>query len=699
MKKQTALRLAQEQSSVVVVGSDAGMRIPPPEPQRLNHPSSEESIASYSFHTTSTTLSDIGAEDVTSTTVTTESPSAPSSAPVASTGHRLFRSSSMSKQQRAAAAAAAAVAVPPENLPISEKKFITPTKSSGGFFFSRGTPTAPSSAPTMKPHPTPSRSLFFTSTSSGRNHTMNTASTMNSNLNVSSDVIASHTAIDTSTATEKGANAKLPHGLTVSELKQMTKARLQAEATHSHHDGSSIMTMMDSTHGVANDHHHHLPSYMGTMDPSMTTMAAPTPPTRRSPFPMIYDTTSDTWETASVSTTCTSEFLFPTGSAVNNTNNNIESMEPNSFNEDSSIPFVRALSYPNNSPHPNQQQPFVPAGTMNHQNSHHHYGGATTTNMYHHPPPPLSINGSHPYHATANRCRAATSSPRLGMSSTSAVYHANFNAGEDFPYHPHHPGYPMPVMHNNTNSMSVNEALPFPDEYMTSNTIFPDQAGANDGSFYPSGLGHTPYSFDSNRCRTSSLPSVMLPTVEDDEPTRNNNDKNFGSSLRHPVNQLSAVSEQATLDKSNIFVAGLSETFQSPQVSSSFPSFYSANSGNINDAFTLDDGFGMTAGIGRNDPLPQVRYRASTWADATSTTSNQNSTTASSLLLFGNVGSSTATAHGRSDTCTTDISDDLASILKLSTTSSLSSQLLDDNHNIISTATNTTTDRLSNKLF
>jgi hypothetical protein len=58
-------------------------------------------------------------------------------------------------------------------------------------------------------------------------------------------------------ATEKGANSKLPHGLTVHELKEMTKARLEAEAVR-------------------------------------------VVPSRRSPYPPVSD--AEAWESASVST-------------------------------------------------------------------------------------------------------------------------------------------------------------------------------------------------------------------------------------------------------------------------------------------------------------------------------------------------------------------------------------------------------------
>lgn len=661
--------MAQEQPppTSITVGSDVDGScgsLQHHEIERLHHYPSEESITSASVRTTSTTpttFSDTGTEEVGTSLMAEESPTRlPTSS---SGGHRLFRASSVTKQPQPRGSAA----LPSENHPSSEKKYITPTKSSGGFFFSRSNPhTPPASAPTMKYPPT-SRSLFFTS--SGRNHNHNTANSINSN--VSSDVIASRTAIDVSTATEKGTNAKLPHGLTVSELKQMTKARLQAEASNSnnsHHsvDSSSGMGLMVA---VAND----------TMAyPTSTIMAASTSPTRRSPYPMVYETTSDTWETASVSTTNTSEFLFPSGAGVHH--------ESAVHHEDgSTIPLVRTLSYPSigNAP----VGPTV-VGMVNHHPNSHHYGTA----MYHHNHS-LPILSSHtiPYQhvpplsdsstmSNTNRCRAATSSPRLGLATTD-VHYPMYSTGDEYPQYPP-AGYMTTTRYhgNSTNTASVHEELQFPNEpHRNPSSIIPDQGGVltgNEGSYYPNGLGNNSLSFESNRCRTSSLPSVLLPTsFERDDTTQNSNHFGINDRSRHSVNQLFAVNEQSSSDKSNVFVAGLSDAFQSPQVSS-FPTFYPANTSTIDDTFTSDNnGYGVSS-IGQSDSLPPVRYRASTWADAVPNTTfnnNNTSTAASSLLLFGNIGgTAAATAHGLNDPGLTDISDDLESILKLSTTTSSS---------------------------
>ena len=80
---------------------------------------------------------------------------------------------------------------------------------------------------------------------------------------------------------------------------------------------------------------------------------------------------------------------------------------------------------------------------------------------------------------------------------------------------------------------------------------------------------------------------------------------------------------------------------------------------------------------------PPARYRASTWTDAVGHTSIDDDCATgmaptSSLLLFGNVGGIAADSM-----TTTDVSDDLASILKLSTTTtaSLSSEPQPMGHN------------------
>ncbi len=606
MKKQTALRLAQEQPpSSVLDHTDHGL-------------STDESTYLTSSATETPPPSEVEiTEDVEvvieTAAVTFTTPTETETPPPSSTsGHRLFRSSSshVKQQQRSAV----------EHLPaVSEKKYMTPPKSSGFFFRSQ-----PSSAPTnpMKhhhqQHAPVSRSLFFTSNSAmGRNPSKNTqknASVVNHVVaaGVSSDVIASHTAIDTSTATEKGANAKLPHGLTVQELKQMTKARLQAEASSSSHNSDGNMT------------NHTGPSA--------------TPPSRRSPYPMIYDNSSETWDTASASTTCTSEFLFPaTGSAEVSM-----IVPPNSMEQDASILFERTLSYPNSSPHPQQQQQH--AGSLVNNNSRV-YG------MFHHSSYANDVVGPTPF----NRSRAATSSPRLGISST---------ADTSYPYHPSYP-----TIHNNNSSsiMPVDETLPFQNEY----GYYPRSVANNYNNTMIDTNGNTTY--ESNRIRTSSLPSVLLPTTIENDVDHASQFNLRGINLTALMDPTPQVDDN---NRSNIFVAGLSDTFQSP---SSFPTFYS----------------------GTSEP---ARYRASTWTDAASHTSiDHNGATGivptSPLLLFGNVGGKPA------DSMTADVSYDLASILKLSTTTttSLSPEPQPMGHNHPrrgSTATNsTTTDGVSSTFF
>ena len=551
---------------------------------------------------------------VESTAVTFTTPIPTETPPPANTsGHRLFRSSSsqVKQQQRSAV----------ENLPaVSEKKYMTPPKSSGFFFRSQ-----PSSDPTntmkhhhhhQQQHAPVSRSLFFTSNNGmgrnpGKNNQKNTAVGNQVALaGVNSDVIASHTAIDTSTATEKGANAKLPHGLTVQELKQMTKARLQAEASSFIHNSDG--NMMNPT-GPA---------------------ATPPPPSRRSPYPMIYDNSSETWDTASVSTTCTSEFLFP---AIASAEVNMI-LPPNSMGQDASIPFERTTSYPNTSPHLQHQH----AGSV--VNNSHIYG------MFHHSSYANDVVGPTPF----NRNRAATSSPRLGISSTAMYQHSLYNNNnsnmEDTSY-PYHPNYS--TIHNNISSvMPVDETLPFQNEYGYYPRSVANNYNNNNKTTMIDTNGISAY--ESNRIRTSSLPSVLLPTaIENDvDPASQLNLRGINlTALMEPTPQM-----DDDANKSNTFVAGLSDTFQSP---SSFPSFYS----------------GMSE--------PPARYRASTWTDAVGHTSIDDDCATgmaptSSLLLFGNVGGIAADSM-----TTTDVSDDLASILKLSTTTtaSLSSEPQPMGHN------------------
>ena len=194
-----------------------------------------------------------------------------------------------------------------------------------------------------------------------------------------------------SSSEASGPKPKLPHGLTVHELKEMTKARLRAEASEKR---TSPETLVPSVVRAS-------PEYRDAHAPSPTLMASPPPyrntrspyPEARSPLPapcypmenVSHDSRNE-WESGSVSTQ-TSDYVAPELAFA-------------SFNED----YHRAASFPNPPPRdiasPSQ---FAPS----------------------------------PGQFVPNRRRAATLSPRVGLS----------HLHEDRPFAPVGlPSYPRPVV-------------------------------------------------------------------------------------------------------------------------------------------------------------------------------------------------------------------------------------------------------------
>jgi hypothetical protein len=685
LKKQTALRLAQEQHENSNVGLD-GVTVadvtavsnitlvdkaqpPPVVSAQQSKPTVE---GRTTIPTTHVTLQDhdldIAKGDVTDTTA----PTLPiTSASTASSGiHRSFWSSSAVKQQRSL------IPKSQDNSSlVSEKKLFTPSKpapsSNNGFFFSRSCPTAqiqPTSScattgTTTSPMKHQPRSLFATSSSSERsgsasnNNTTSCSTHSNSRHSTTSNVILSRTAIDVSTATEKGSNAKLPHGLTVSELKEMTKARLQAEATNINTQTTAMMEH-NNNHGRA---------FFSTVNHS--TNATSPVPSRRSPYPTTYDT-SETWETTSLSTACTSEFLFSNGAVPESTN----TTPIMASDHDDGFPFTRSISYPdasqqhslpivmtnpshNGSMYPSQHHPtdlslstFRPQMLIGHSNQFSDYNVPQQQYNY----------------ATSNRCRAATSSPRLGTPPTEYHMVSQHQQQQQHQYNGATFTFEDPYHHNFQRIHSdvvVDETLLFPDGNTTmNNDRFQDRnqytSSNMDGSTtFSSGYyqqhgyamnitDSTPHFYESNRSRTVSLPT-LTPNAIHDGPCMDGN-------------TLNNVHREKLAKAPKVLVAGLSDAFQSPQTSS-----YSYSSGfddSMNDnkrtsfmAAAVDDGFGM---INMSDQ--PSRYRAATWTH-----------TASPLLLFGSIGRDSTTVNNMS--ASIDLSDDLASILKLSTAPSVSS--------------------------
>lgn len=182
-------------------------------------------------------------------------------------------------------------------------------------------------------------------------------------------------------ATEKGANAKLPHGLTVHELKEMTKARLVAEAIQRGDVAPALEfhCTVPSTVRVSSE-------YRDAM--GVRSALSPVPPhsygrlATRNQYPA--DSATEAWESASVSTSASD---YPGSESVYSSGLNGNA----SFNGDEAIPFSRSASYPSNH--------------LLHDWSHENR-------------PPSYIAAPSTYYDgyAPNRRRAATLSPRPGLS-------------------------------------------------------------------------------------------------------------------------------------------------------------------------------------------------------------------------------------------------------------------------------------------
>lgn len=484
-------------------------------------------------------------------------------------------------------------------------------------------------------------------------------------------------------ATEKGSNAKLPHGLTVYELKEMTKARLEAEAVHSwgapsSSSSTSVILMKSSSNTTANR------------------SAAPLQYGRgggtRSPFPDPTD------GSASVST-ATSEFypesLYSNkggGGCLNNNNHTIGNNGSTfvSGGGDETIPFSRSASYPtNNNPNSNNntmndwsssQLPHERA-THRHPNHPHHNPPLFVAT----PPPPGNGGGFYDADTAAaagfvpNRRRAATLSPRLGLSYVLHEDHAtatDHHLGARFSprsssLHPH----PEEQQHQQRR-LVVPEALNFgrPPGYsqMTNNTVF----GFGTGNAFE---------MHQNRPRTASMPAISH--TDDEEFFLDNHHRGGGMTATHNSSitprlfgshQFGSVFED-DLPSAAGLVAGLSDVFRGPSPSSN--SINHLNESSATSIFGFGSMTNSSTGLGSSMNSfgggggDVIRMRAATSScdyigglgggESLSFCSNGNN--ANGHLDDGRHRAATWSESTALDLfCGHDLSEDLASILKLS---------------------------------
>jgi hypothetical protein len=380
-------------------------------------------------------------------------------------------------------------------------------------------------------------------------------------------------------ATEKGANSKLPHGLTVHELKEMTKARLEAEAVRN--------DLVPSNIRVASDYSSPPPGVF---------------PSRRSPYPSAFDT--EAWESASVSTAASD---FPDYSSLGFNGGN------HSFhNVDDVVPLTRV---PSN--HPPLQLKNTPM----------RFPEWSSPQGENHPPPYGGMTFDADHGVVPNRRRAATLSPRLGLSHVHQSTVPSFSSlntknGPTMSSMPQEPTFTRSAAGADEFYCGVRDAATL----ATNQSVYPPPP-MNGGGLSMMGSR----AFEANRARTASLPTILSPTHGEDFHCGGS--LLFGSASDHPMRDPPPA------------VAGLSDVFAARPLlfddSDALAGFHDPTT-RLRASSLLDEAL---AGFDASEP---GRLRAS--SDFLS--SDERNWTESAALFCG------AADH---------LSDDLASILKLTT--------------------------------
>lgn len=417
-------------------------------------------------------------------------------------------------------------------------------------------------------------------------------------------------------ATEKGSNAKLPHGLTVYELKEMTKARLEAEAGQ-----RGEMPPPVESHGPVPSTVRVSAEYQESMGGARN---APLPVpllsygrlSSRSPYPV--DSTTEAWESASVST-CASD--YPGSESVYSTGLNGNA----SFNGDEVILFSRSASYPSN---PGQMNDW------SHENR-----------------PPSYIAAPSAYYDgyTPNRRRAATMSPRPGLS---YVHEDRPVVAGQMPCIPS--DFSSPSLQQRQRQLPSRSRSAFVPEVLNYGH---SQQQQQQGGYPVAGvIGESSANHSMDMIRPRSFSAASLPAIS------NSAEEFYLDNRGTPArfnSQFGIVREDAATDS----VAGLSDVFRGSPIcfhdSAALIGFGSTNSsiglGSSVDSFGGGDNNnntmrmraatssdfvvgGLNDNFSLNSAMEDRRLRAATWGES------------SALDIF----------------CGHDLSDDLASILKLS---------------------------------
>jgi hypothetical protein len=380
-----------------------------------------------------------------------------------------------------------------------------------------------------------------------------------------------HSASSSSESASQRKKSKLPHGLTVQELKEMTKARLQAEAAEK---GGPTAT---STSGGAIQSLHPDQSVMrdanSPLPPSF--LHRPRPHSSRGDAWSSHDSRSEAWETGSVSTVASEYLGSESAYGIGSFGGGPEDPSPSPYGRP---PMGSGMAGPIHN-----FSDVPPSDVVM-------FSGGMPGAAYHY-----DSNGGGP----ANRRRAATLSPRVGLSYLD-------ESREVFPDHdpmPKLPSFSSPSAHGH-----------FP---MRSRTGYGSDRLSN-GSAYR--LGSSPMDFNRamefNRPRTSSATSL---------PPISHTSEEFSvdqSSFRRTPTGLGSLTLRDMAPSPS--VTGLADAFQDP--SSFVPppppglggfdvlpgSIYPAQTGPGSESY-----MGIAA-VSSPPHSMDPRGRASTWGGATS---------------------------------------------------------------------------------
>jgi len=358
--------------------------------------------------------------------------------------------------------------------------------------------------------------------------------------------------------------SKLPHGLTVQELKEMTKARLQSEAG----DPVDSPLGLSEPQVLVPSHVKVLPDFPEQISRNAV-LASPVPPSFHSHRPVprspyqdggdpyrsrdawSQDSRGDAWETGSVSTAA-SDFL---GSEYSGVNNNLASHSGEEFS--SAVPFARSRSNPTTGAHGGPlDRPYVAS-----------------------PSPGQSYYDPSSSYA-ANRRRAATLSPRVGLS----------HVHEDRPVFA---GQDMPAM---PSFSTPNTRRPLPARTHS--------AVAAESYRYGQGSG-VMGSVEENRQRTSSTTSL---------PAMSHTAEEFAVEQTRFTSPFGTVREDAPSPS----VTGLKDVFRESPIGFGSPSPTTSlltGTERVGVSASTSHGFGQVSSM---DSFGDSRIRSATWGEPSS---------------------------------------------------------------------------------